>query len=293
MKIARSVCCFCLLLVGILAVSQPVTLRAQETPVEPKIQIRPVYTKVEGTASTLFSFEVELYYQADYGTEAREFDLVTTGPQDWDVYINPKYDKVTKLRGIRIDPSGTPTQSIVVVATPPVWLRLEPGEYPITLEVTSKGLKELKDSKTLTAVITATYILDLVPTNERYSTSALAGKDNYFSVEIQNNGSAAIGDITFSSDKPEGWTMGFSPEKVDSLIADGSQTIEVNIKPPPRTIAGDYSITLKAEGKQTKAPDFQIRVTVETPTIWGWVGVAIIVLVIAGIIFIFMRFSRR
>jgi uncharacterized membrane protein len=27
--------------------------------------------------------------------------------------------------------------------------------------------------------------------------------------------------------------------------------------------------------------------------VWGWVGIVIILLVIAGVIFIFMRFSRR
>jgi uncharacterized membrane protein len=111
-------------------------------------------------------------------------------------------------------------------------------------------------------------------------------------VEVLNNGSAAIENITFSSDKPSGWTIDFSPEKVDTLDAIGSQTIEVDIKPPSKTIAGDYQITLTANGKQA-SDDIDIRVTVETPTIWGWVGVGIIIVVVAGVVFVFMRFSRR
>jgi uncharacterized membrane protein len=71
------------------------------------------------------------------------------------------------------------------------------------------------------------------------------------------------------------------------------QSVDVSIKPPPKTIAGDYMITLKTSGQQVTAQDVQIRVTVETPTIWGWVGVAIILVVVIGLIFVFMRFSRR
>jgi uncharacterized membrane protein len=133
----------------------------------------------------------------------------------------------------------------------------------------------------------------LVPTTERYNTTVKAGKDNIFSIEVQNQGTAAIENITFSSLKPTGWTIEFTPDKIDSLSAIDSQTIDINIKPPTETIAGDYQITIRTSGEQVSREEVDIRVTVETPTIWGWVGVGIIVLVIAGLAYIFMRFSRR
>ena len=52
-------------------------------------------------------------------------------------------------------------------------------------------------------------------------------------------------------------------------------------------------VYVRASGKQAVADEMGIRVTVETPTIWGWVGVAIILIVVIGVIVIFMRFSRR
>ena len=125
------------------------------------------------------------------------------------------------------------------------------------------------------------------------SWKAKPGEDNYFSIEVGNLGTAPIENIKFSTTKPEGWTIEFTPEKIEALDAFDSQTMEVNIKPPTETIAGDYNITLRASGKQATANEINIRVTVETPTIWGWVGVGIIVLVIAGLIVVFMRFSRR
>ena len=70
-------------------------------------------------------------------------------------------------------------------------------------------------------------------------------------------------------------------------------TVDVNIKPPPRTIAGDYSVKIQASGDQVTSNELDIRVTVESSTIWGWVGVAIILVVSGGLIFMFLRFSRR
>jgi uncharacterized membrane protein len=286
----RTIFGLCLLLVSLLVISLPATVSAQEEAPPPEtIELTTSYTKLEGIAGDSFEFEVSLEYE---GAEARVFDLVATGPKDWTTYITPTYPKETKILDIRLEPTSpyaAATTKIVVYAAPPYWLMPEPGEYQITVEASSG---EVKGTIDLTAVVTATYIMALAPAEERYNTTATAGRDNYFSVEVLNNGSAAIDDITFSSSKPSGWTIEFSPDKIDSLGAMSSQTIEANIKPPAKTIAGDYQITLKANGKQI-SDDVDIRVTVKTPTIWGWVGVGIIVLVVAGLAFVFMRFSRR
>jgi len=287
MRIVRTIFWLCILLVGSVVISQPATILAQdESPGEEKIELTTSYTKLEGTSGTSFEFEVELNYQ---GSEARIFDLVATGPKNWTVYITPSYPKEKMIRDIRLEPGNTYGEKINVYAAPPFWLMPDPGEYEITLEATSG---EIKGTINLKAVIIAKYDLSLIPTEERYNTSATAGKDNYFSVVAANEGSATIDNITFSSDKPRGWTIEFSPDKVDSLIAGNFQTIDVNIKPPPKTIAGDYKITLIANGKQAR-DNMDIRVSVETPPVGQWVGVGIIVLVIAGLAVIFMRFSRR
>ena len=98
---------------------------------------------------------------------------------------------------------------------------------------------------------------------------------------------------TFTADKPEGWTVTFKPEKVDSLGAGQTQQEDVVITPPEgKTIAGDYVITLHASNDKVNQ-SMQVRVTVLTPSIWGWVGIIIIVVVIAGLAVLFMRLGRR
>jgi len=288
MKVARLVCCFCLLLVSLLAIFPPGAVLAQEgEPPEEKVEMDLTYPKLEAIAGGNFEFEVEFKYT---GSEPRDFQLRAIAPQGWEVFMTPQYQKEKKLSAIRLKPNFTFGDKIRVVASAPFWPLPEPGEYLITLEATSG---ELSTTIELVAVITATYSLIVVPTAERYNTKAKPGKDNYFSIEVGNLGTAAIENIKFSTTKPEGWTIEFSPEKIEVLDAFDSQTMDVNIKPPTDTIAGDYNITLRASGKQAAANEIGIRVAVESPTIWGWVGVGIIVLVVAGLIVIFMRFSRR
>ncbi|MDP6043089.1 MAG: NEW3 domain-containing protein, partial [Dehalococcoidales bacterium] len=258
---------------------------------EPSIEIRALYPTLEGIAGEEFVFEVEFQHIAASMTdEPVIFNLLTTTPPDWEIYMTPPYEKEKKLSAISLKPGFTFTDKTRVVVSPLFWPLPEPGEYKITLTADSG---ELKDTIELTANITARYALVLLPSEERYNTTATSGKDNYFAVTAGNLGTAAISDIKLSADKPAGWTVEFTPEKLDSLKAIDSQTIDVNIKPPPETIAGDYSISLKASGAQSTARDLDIRVTVESPTIWGWVGIIIIVLVVAGLVLVFLRFSRR
>jgi uncharacterized membrane protein len=282
-----------LLMVSLLVFSPAVAVLAQEEEEAPPemITLTATYSKIEAIAGAGFEFEVSLLYTG--GTEARTFDLTVSGPQDWNTYITPTYPTDKQILDILLQPpqpyqTPTPTK-ILIHVSPPYWLLPEPGEYPVTVEATSG---EVSGSIDLTAVITASYQMALTTPDGRLNTTATAGRDNNFTIEVLNNGSAAIDDITFSSSKPTDWTVEFSPDKIDSVAALDSQTVEVNIKSPAKTIAGDYQITITAKGKQAQ-DDVAIRVSVETPTIWGWVGVAIIVVVIAGLVYVFMRFSRR
>ena len=261
---------------------------------DPKIELRQLYPALEAIAGEEFVFEVEfLYTGASMTDEPRIFNLVTEVPKNWNIHMTPPYEKEKKLTAISLKPGFTFTDKTRVVAMPPFLPLPEPGEYSIILEVVDAETGELSDTVEYTAIITARYNLILAPVGDRYNTNATAGEDSFFSAQVVNLGTADIDKVNFSSTKPEGWTIEFTPDTVDSLEALKVQTVDVNIKPPPETIAGDYQITLRASGSQAFAQDLTIRVTVESPTIWGWVGVIIIVLVIASLVVIFMRFSRR
>jgi uncharacterized membrane protein len=291
MKTVRLVCCCCLLLVGLLAVGLPGMSLAQdeeEPAIVEKVVITPTYPTVESIAGGDFEFQVELSY---IGVEPRVFDLRVTAPQGWDVYMTPRYEKEKKISSVTLKTGYGTAETMRVVATAPFWPLPEPGDYKITIE----AISETASGRTeLTARITAVYVLRTEPATQRYDTKAKAGKDNIFSIKVNNLSSDTVENIKFTANSPQGWSVDFEPDKIEILEAiTGEQTVNVNIRPPEKAVAGDYMISLRASGKQTSADEMDIRVTVETPTVWGWIGVAIILIVVIGLIVIFMRFSRR
>lgn len=257
------------------------------------IELTTDYYKLEIISGASVDFTIQLEYT---GTEARVFDLVATGPTDWTTFITPSYPRDRQILDIRMEPpaegESATVEQIIVTAVPASWVTPEVGEYPITLE-TSSG--DIQSSIELTAVITSvpfSYSMYLTSPDGILSTTAQAGKDNYFTLAVVNSGTGAVDNIGLSTNKPRGWTVELSLSNINSVAASDFQTVEMNIKPPPEAISGDYEIIVRASGTQA-SDSVEIRVTVKTSSLWGWVGIGIIVLVIAGLAVIFMRFSRR
>jgi uncharacterized membrane protein len=257
-----------------------------------KITLTCQYPVLSSYAGSYFAYKVDLLYTG--GKEPRVFDLKARVPDGFAASITPAYGETSEIAAIRLDPQKTYPDTISVTVRSYVWLVPEPGDYNITVEVSSG---EVNASIDLKAIVTAKYDIDVSPSTGLLNTKATAGKDNYFNVSVTNTGSADIEKINLSSKitgGPSGWSITFSPESIDSLPAGDKREIQVDIKPTAKTISGDYMITISAEPEAKNAfGSFNLRVTVLTPTIWGWVGVGIVVLVIAGLAFMFMRLGRR
>ena len=286
MRLIRIMLSSVLLLASLLIVSLPTTALAQDE--ENPIKLTPVNTKLEGESGDSFEFEVKVDY---FGDTAEFYDLTVTGPQQWGFYCTPSYPKDKKIKDIRLDPDGGRETVLIHVSTP-FWINVEPGFYDITLEVSSKDISE---SVTLQAIITADYGMTIWPAGEPrlYSTKATVNKDNFYTIVVENTGTDTVNNIRLSADKPDGWNIEFSPEEIDALEAGQTQNVDINIKPGDKAIAGAYEIELRCRGKEADARSLNIRVNVETPSIWGWTGVVIILVVVVGLSFIIMRFSRR
>jgi uncharacterized membrane protein len=84
----------------------------------------------------------------------------------------------------------------------------------------------------------------------------------------------------------------FKPEKVDALESNALQQIEVTVKPAAQALVGDYSVGVLINGEKAEKT-VEMRVTVKASTAWGWIGIGIIVLVIAGLSVLFVRLGRR
>jgi uncharacterized membrane protein len=259
-----------------------------EEPPKTEFEAIPRYPVMRAFSGETFEFEISLVYQ---GSEARAFDLDLTVPVDWIGEIRPSYGEFM-IESITLEPGKTYPDKVRVLIAPLPGGLPEPGEYTATFNA---GSGELKDSVELKAVVTEippTYNLYVSTANLRRNMDARAGEDNHITVILQNYGTGTIDNITFTSTKSEGWSVTFTPYKIDALEPGLQQEVDIVIAPPAKTIAGDYNVLLKFLGEKATYT-LELRVTVITPTIWGGAGIGIAVAVIAGLVVLFRRLGRR
>ncbi len=258
---------------------------------EQKITLNSKYPVVSSYSTPIFDFEIELKYEG--AQDPRYFEFAVDVPPDF-IYAVQKSTGGTEIPGISLDPTKSYSPDKVKLTVGVVTKLLEPGEYPITFKAISE---DLTGSIELKAIVTEKESFEITTETGQLNTKVTANKDNYFPIIINNNGSAELKKIKFESKirgTPSGWSITFDPDEIESLAVDSEQTVEINIKPPDKTIAGDYEITVSAETDSKHASDsVDLRITVETPTIWGWVGVIIVVLVVIGLAVMFLRLGRR
>jgi len=305
-KLACLITCLllCAAIFGGLINAQIAMAQAEEgqAPPEEKIELTPTHRVLLGASDAGFQFEVKLQYTG--GEEPRYFDLQVEGPEGWLVQVQESASATRPVADIRLDPARTYPETVVVFAMPPYWQFPEPGDYTINMGAASG---EIKASTELIARITATYDFTFeTPTKTSGSLfnilniKATAGKESPFSITITNTGTDTLDKVTFSSTKPSGiageeWSITFKPDKIESLDPLDKQEVEVTVKPPPKTIAGDYPLTLNfsSDPKSWKIGELDVRVTVGTSTKWGWIGAGIVVAVIAGLVIGFRQLGRR
>ena len=292
MKMMRVVSILVVLVTALSIFSIPGIALAQDettpTPLPESITLTTAYPTIEGISTYTFQFSVELFY---IGAIDRVFDLKLTPAQGWDTFVTPQYETSKKISSITMEASETGrSQSVLVTTSSLTYPYPDPGEYTLTLEASSG---ELVGKVNLIAKVTAKYGLGAQPAQSLYSMTAKAGKNNTFSIMVSNTGTAPVENITFSSDKTQGWEVTFTPVNIATLEAYDATTVDINIKPPAKTVSGDYNVNVWVSGKQASADKITIRVTVETSSIWGWVGVIIILIVVVGLVLIFIRFGRR
>ena len=126
----------------------------------------------------------------------------------------------------------------------------------------------------------------------RRSGEAEAGHESSFVFTLANTGSAPAADVDMAATPPQGWSVRFEPKRIDTLAPNGRSEVNVFIKPSERAIAGDYMVTVRANGKDV-AQQAGFRVAVKTSTLWGLVGLAIIVVAVIVLGLGIMRYGRR
>jgi uncharacterized membrane protein len=258
-----------------------VTVR-EKAPVSEEIQVTTSYPVLRGQTDARFEFSLEVTNKSE---SDKNFNLSAQVPEKWEVNFKPAYEQ-KQISSFRI--RGGQSQTVAVEVTPAK--EATSGSFPVVVWISSG---EKKAEVKLTVVLTGIYKLDAGTPTGLLSLEAVTGKPAIMSLFVKNTGSAVNRNISFNSFKPENWKVEFKPEKIDALEPNALKQVEVTITPAAQALVGDYSVGLSVEGEKGSSKTVEIRVVVKTSAAWGWIGIVIIVAVIAGLAGLFLWLGRR
>jgi uncharacterized membrane protein len=257
-----------------------VTMREKTVAAE-DFQVTTSYPVLKGQADAKFEFSIDVSNKSETD---KNFTLSAQAPEKWETNFKPAYEQ-KQISSLRI--KGGQNQSVSVEVTPAK--ESAAGTYPIIVLI---GSGEKKVEVKLAVVLSGTYQLDAGTPTGLLSLDANVGKTSNLSVFVKNNGSAVNRNISFNSFKPENWKVEFKPEKIESLEPGALKQVEVSITPSAQSLVGDYSVAVSVDGEKS-SKTVELRVNVKTSSAWGWIGLILIVLVIAGLGGLFLRLGRR
>ena len=239
------------------------------------------YAQQEGASGTSFTFNTTVQNST---AQEQTYSFSANAPTGWTVSFQPSGES-TQVAAVTVDARGS--QAMEVVVTPPNGV--EAGEYTIPISAIS-GTESL--SSELTVVITGSYTLVLSTPSGLLSFDGSAGRQSTVTLSVTNGGNVDLQNINLSSSTPDGWTVEFSQSSIDVLEAGATQELTAYVTPSEEALSGDYALTLTASNSET-SDSTEFRVTVKTETLWGVVGVLLILAAVAGLGYVFRKYGRR
>ncbi|MEX2011871.1 MAG: NEW3 domain-containing protein [Chloroflexota bacterium] len=162
--------------------------------------------------------------------------------------------------------------------------------YPITVTATAGDQSATAE---LQVEIVGNVAFRLTTPDQRLSTNASAGQTKDFQVLVVNDGTAPVTAVTLAGTAPTGWTVTFDPPTVAEVAPTDPQEVTVHLTPSGSAIAGDYNVTLSASTADGASESIEMRITVDTSLSWGLIGIALILLTLVGLSWVFQRYGRR
>jgi uncharacterized membrane protein len=246
-----------------------------------EIGLTTAYPVLRGPADVTYEFTLELENKLDGDIS---FDLFAEGPEGWELNFKPVYEP-RYISSFQL--RARQSKKLKIEVKPP---RDAPAaEYPLSVRISSQTAAA---KLSLIVIITGTYEISVNTASGSLSVGAVRGQPATIDLFIQNTGTAVQSHIGLFSFNPENWDVSFEPERIDGLQPGDTQKVKLTIIPYERALVGDYSVEIRANGDKVSEP-VEFRVTVNASTAFGWIGIAIIAVVIGGLVILFRWLGRR
>lgn len=234
---------------------------------------------MEGTSKSTFSFKAVLKNQT---ATKQQYALMADAPRGWNVAIKPNYQQATSTE---LEPNST--KDITYDVNPPSIV--EAGKYKIPVRAVSGTTSAELEFE---VVITGSYDMVLNTPTGLLSAQLTAGQEKKIELFVQNTGSADLKNIELNAQKPKNWDVVFEPAKIENLQPGKTEKVYATIKADKKAIPGDYVIKVDSKTPEVNS-SVSFRISVKTPILMGWLGILIIVAVVAAIFYLFKKFGRR
>ncbi|MGH8913436.1 MAG: NEW3 domain-containing protein [Acidimicrobiia bacterium] len=244
-----------------------------------EVTLTPNFPGLRTPAGQPVTFDVEI----NNGTPADlEFELAPSGPAGWDVTAELSGEAAAST--IQVEAGGSETINVEV--TPPA--TAEAAQYPVTLQANAASTQVETE---MIVEVTGSFSLEMSTPDERLNAEVTVGSSSDLQLLLTNSGTAPLDEVTVGVTPPSGWEVTFDNQTV-AIQPGETVPVTATITPSEEAVAGDYVISFTATHEQAD-DSMEVRTTVNPSAVWGFVGIAVIALTLAGLAWVFRRFGRR
>ena len=260
------------------------------------VAVSVTFPVLRGPSTSVFEFEIvidnDTGADSSFSLEGEVLDTLDgTGVPlpGWEINFLPSFGAERLISSISVNDALS--ERVDVRVTPP--RSAEPGDYYVPVVVQDEAGSTVAPAVAILQISlrgrgqlitsTDTGLLNI---------DATAGEAASTKLRLTNFGTADMEGITLLADAPQGWEVTFESSDVPTLPVNNQIDMPVTVIPAGDAIPGDYLVTLRAN--HIDANDtLELRVTVAQSTIWGWLGIVLVILVIGGLGALFWRLGRR
>ena len=244
-----------------------------------KSEFTTTQSNMQGNVNTPFTFSANIKNRS---TDKQHYAFVANAPRGWTVTFKANYQPVT---AVDVDANNTTPISIEIKAPE----KTEAGKYKIPVRAESGSSFSDLD---LEVVITGSFSIEMTTPTGLVSADLTAGESKQIELVISNNGSSNLSDIKPEAAAPVSWSVTFDPKKVDLLRPGKTARVYATIKADKKAIPGDYVTNIEAKTPEVSSK-LSFRISVETPMLWGWLGVLITLVALGSVYYLFRKYGRR
>lgn len=236
------------------------------------------------TGSTDASFSFSLEFRNDTAQDVT-LSVSALGDLGWDVSATLTGEAQAASTVVE---AGA-TQGVTVAVTAPE--DAPAGTYPVSVEAQAGDRTATAE---LGVEITGSYSMTLTTPDARLSANGSAGSPTQIAFEVTNTGTAPLTGVAVTATPPTGWEVAFDPTTVATIAPNETATVTATVTPSGEAVAGDYVVSFSASATEDAASSTAaVRFTVETSPLWAFVGIGLILLILAGLFYVFRTYGRR